>query len=210
MDAHEDQPVAIAVIGAGNVGTTIGRALARAGHAVTFGVRDPGSPTTRERLSDDGVDLPTATVADAVAGAPALVVAVPGASVPGLVADLGDRLAGKVVLDATNDMGGSPLHHLDVYPDGAEVYRAFNTLGWENMAEPAFPGGRATMFYCGPDSASRPLVDRLIADVGLEPVYLGGTDQTDLLDGLTRVWFALAFARGYGRRVALRLLTPED
>ena len=34
----------IAIIGAGNVGGTLGRAWVKAGHEVMFGVRDPSSP----------------------------------------------------------------------------------------------------------------------------------------------------------------------
>ena len=38
MPSH---PVKVAVIGTGNIGGTLGRAFARAGHDVTFGTRRP-------------------------------------------------------------------------------------------------------------------------------------------------------------------------
>ncbi|MFN8559646.1 MAG: NAD(P)-binding domain-containing protein [Dehalococcoidia bacterium] len=47
--AEEGRQVRIAVIGAGNVGGTLGRLWARAGHEVTFAVRDPGATRARPR-----------------------------------------------------------------------------------------------------------------------------------------------------------------
>ena len=57
----------IAVIGAGNVGKAIGTGWAAKGHDVTWGVRDPAR--------DHGV-APCRSVADAVAGADVIVLAV--------------------------------------------------------------------------------------------------------------------------------------
>ena len=61
------------------------------------------------------------------------------------------------------------------------------------------------MFFCG-DEAARATVEALISDVGLEPVYLGGTDRVDLVEGMTDMWFNLALKRGMGRRLAFKLL----
>ena len=48
----------IGVLGAGNVGGTLGRRWARAGHKVIFGVRDPNEK--RLLLDSRGVDVPMA------------------------------------------------------------------------------------------------------------------------------------------------------
>ena len=91
----------IAVIGAGNIGRTLGGKWAAAGHQVVYGVRSPGAPGT-------------ASVADAVAAAEVVVLAVPGAAAKDVLATLGAALAGKVVIDATNDIQGTgKLHALD-------------------------------------------------------------------------------------------------
>ena len=118
----------IAVIGAGNIGRTLGAKWATACHQVVYGVRTPESPET-------------APIADAVAGAEVVVLAVPGTVAKDVLGALGAALAGKVVIDATNDVqGAGKLHALEELTDGAHPARAFNTLGWENYADPVFNG----------------------------------------------------------------------
>jgi 8-hydroxy-5-deazaflavin:NADPH oxidoreductase len=187
-------PVKIAVIGAGNIGRTLGGKWAEAGHEVVYGVRSPGAPGT-------------AGVADAVGGAEVVLLAVPGAAAKDVLASLGATLAGKVVIDATNDVqGAGKLHALDELADGAHPVRAFNTLGWENFADPVFDGVAADLFYSAEEGRAKDVADRLIADVGLEPVWLGGVDTFDIVDSLTRLWFQLAFQRKLGRRLAFKML----
>jgi len=69
----------IAIIGAGNVGASLGKGWARAGHRICFGVVDPETPkhqTALQRANGSKI----ATVADAVKDAGVLVLAVPWAS----------------------------------------------------------------------------------------------------------------------------------
>lgn len=83
--------------------------------------------------------------------------------------------------------------------------RAFSTLGGENFANPYIDGTQIDLFYCG-HADSRSISDDLITTIGLRPVYLGDLDAAPALDGMTRVWFALAFGQGKGRRIAFKLL----
>jgi len=185
----------IAVIGVGNIGRTLGAKWAAAGHEVVFGVRFPGAPDT-------------VSVADAVARAEVVALAIPGAAAKDVLATLGQALAGKVVIDATNDVeGAGKLHALDELADGAHPVRAFNTLGWENFADPVFDGVTADLCYAAEEGHGKEVADRLIADVGLRPVWLGGIEAFDLVDSLTRLWFTLAFSRKLGRRLAFKMLT---
>ena len=88
----------------------------------------------------------------------------------------------------------------------ARVYRAFNTLGWENFANPLFDGTPADLFFCGTDGEARATVEQLIADIGLRPVYLGGVEQVGLVDSVSGLWFALAVGQGKGRQLAFKVL----
>ena len=186
--------IRIAVVGAGIIGRTLGARWAAAGHQVVYGVRSPGTPDT-------------ASVEDAVARAEVVVLAVPGAAAKDVLAALGAALAGKVVIDATNDIQGTgKLHALEELTDGAHPVRAFNTLGWENLADPVFDGVTADLFYAAEEGHAKEVADRLIADVGLRPVWLGGVDVFDLVDSLTQLWFTLAFQRKLGRRLAFKML----
>jgi 8-hydroxy-5-deazaflavin:NADPH oxidoreductase len=183
----------IAVIGGGNIGSTIGEAWRRAGHDVAFASRSPEPPRT--------VAIP-----DAIAAADVVLLAVPGGAVPDLLAEHGAGLDRRVVIDATNDVGGERLHHAEAYGEhapGARFVRAFNTLGWEMFAEPQIAGETADLFWCGPDDAG---VEQLIADVGLRPVRVGDIDAIDVVDGAGRLWLTLVFRQGRPRRLAFRML----
>jgi predicted dinucleotide-binding enzyme len=148
----------------------------------------------------------TIPIADAIGGAEVVLLATPGAAVPQLLAEHGPALDGRVVIDATNDIGGERLHHADVYEEsapGARFVRAFNTLGFEMFANPTVGGETAELFWCGPDDQD---VEQLIADVGLRPVRVGGIEAIDVVDGVGRLWLTLVFREGHPRRLAFRLL----
>src|SRR4051812_20269331 len=84
----------IGVIGGGNIGRTVGAAWQRAGHDVVYSSRSPAPPET--------VSIP-----DAIAHAEVVLLSTPGDAVPGLLAEHGAALDGRVVIDATNDVGGA-------------------------------------------------------------------------------------------------------
>jgi predicted dinucleotide-binding enzyme len=188
----------IAVIGAGNIGGTLGRRWADAGHDVVYGVRRPDGPDET-------------TPVDASSRADVVVLAVPGGAAKDLIGSLGNSLEDKVVIDATNDVGGSgKLHALDELADGALPVRAFNTLGWESFADPIVGGAQASMFFAADEGRAKDVAEQLIGDIGLEPVWVGGVDTFDTVDNLTRLWFTLVFRRGLGRRLAFKLLRDPE
>ncbi len=189
----------IAVIGTGFIGGILGRALAGAGHRVTFGSRHPDDEAVA-----DGTPATVTSVADALAQAEVVVLALPGAAVAGLTAEHGDALAAKLVIDATNQMGQPVANSRAALPSGVRYARAFNTLGGENIADPIFADGPADMFFSAPE-ADRATVETLIEGVGLRPIYLGD-DQEALVDALFQIWVALALKQGRGRRLAFRLI----
>jgi predicted dinucleotide-binding enzyme len=194
MATESRDAMRIAVIGAGKIGRTLGAKWADAGHQVVYGVRRPSEPGT-------------AAVADAVADAEVVVLAVPGAVAKGLVSSLREDLAGKVVIDATNDVVGSgTLHALAELGDAAHPVRAFNTLGWEIFADPIVGGVTADLLYAAEEGAAKDTAETLIRDVGLEPVWLGGVDAFDIVDSVTFLWFTLALQRKLGRRLAFKVL----
>jgi predicted dinucleotide-binding enzyme len=188
----------IAVIGKGNIGGTLGTKWRAAGYDVVYGARG-GS-------GDGPGGAPLRSIGDALGGADVVVLAVPGAVVPDIVNDHGDALAGKVVIDAVNRMGGGAQYDsraliADAAPS-ARYVRAFNSLGWENFADP-LPG--ANLFFAA-DPEARAMTEELITAVGLEPAFLGDADATPAVDGLLPLWFALVKQNGGNRKVALRIV----
>jgi hypothetical protein len=49
----------------------------------------------------------------------------------------------------------------------------------------------------------------VIGATGLRPVRVGGPEADALVDGATRLWFALAMRGGRRRRLALRVIEEE-
>jgi predicted dinucleotide-binding enzyme len=199
----------IAVIGSGNIGGTLSGRLAAAGQEVTVGVREGGA---RGGLDER---VAVASIPDAVSGAEAVIVAIPGGQVPAFAGEHGRALAGKLVIDATNDLSGGDegsLSHTAAWAElapEAVVARAFSTLGFESYREPTVGGQTATLFWCGPAGEQGAAVEAIVRAVGLDPFRIGGLDAAATLDGMTRVWFRLVFTEKLGRRLAFKLLRDE-
>jgi 8-hydroxy-5-deazaflavin:NADPH oxidoreductase len=205
-----EEKLAIAVLGAGNIGGTLGKKWSLAGHKVHFGVNDPAGKHAQALHADLGDRVMIGQTEDALQGNPDVVlIALPGSAVESIAQKFGAQLNGRIVIDAANRMGEDSMHnlaHFQQYAPQAQLYRAFNSLGWENFAEPTFDGIQADLFYCGPDGDTRAKVDQLIADIGLRPVYLGGNEQMALLDSIASLWFTLALGQKKGRHLAFKVL----
>lgn len=187
----------IAVIGSGNIGGTIGGAWEKAGHEVTYGLRN-NSKKKKGAMSIEA----------AIAGAEIVLLALPGAAVVDFVREHKKGLDGRVLIDATNNFRAPSMHswsELSETVPNAHLYRAFNTLGWDVFAKPVLGGEKADLFYAGPDGAEKEKVERLIEDAGLRPIRVGGAEQVDVVDGVLRLWFTLAQSRG--RRIAFKLIS---
>lgn len=192
----------ITVVGTGFIGGTLGRALARAGHTVRFGSRHPDDDEVAGESTAQ-----TLGVAEALQGTDVVILTVPSAAVAEFASAHAGALEGRLVIDATNKMGGAVANARADLPPGVRYARAFNTLGGENMADPDFGGVRADMFFSSPEP-DRGTVEAVIEGVGLRPVYVGA-DQEALLDCLFRLWVDLAVTQGRGRRLAFRLLEGD-
>lgn len=205
----------IAVIGAGNVGGTLGRGWAAAGHTVRFGVPDPRADkhqALREQLGATALG----TVAEVAPAAEVIVLATPWPAVPEAIQAAGD-LTGKIVVDCTNPLQPalaglthghttSGAEEVAEWAQGARVYKAFNQTGYENMAAPQYPTGRAVMFVAGDDPAGKTAVLGLATDLGFEAVDAGPLSNARLLEPLALLWIQLAFRLGQGRDFAFGLL----
>jgi 8-hydroxy-5-deazaflavin:NADPH oxidoreductase len=214
----ERSDMTMGVLGAGIVGRTLATGWAGAGHHIVLGSREPESErigaTVAEIAREASGRVWAALPADAVPAADLVVITVPGDGVPELIAVLGDTLRGKPVIDTTNDLtpGAAAMDHVGALTEaGGIVYRALNSVGWEQMANPRFGDVSSDMPFAGPDGADRPLVERAITDLGFRAVYLGaGPQGLACVTALAQVWFQLAFSQGWGRRLGMKFLTDPD
>jgi predicted dinucleotide-binding enzyme len=201
----------VAVLGAGNIGGTIGKKWVAAGHKVTFGVNNPSGAKAQALRAELGERVTIGTTAEALAAGDVVLMAIPGGTMDETIKANAAQLDGKIIIDAANRMGGGgPMNSFatfQAHTPRARVYRAFNSLGWENFANPVFNGVQADLFYCGPDGEGRQVVEQLIADVGLRPIRLGDVDQVGLVDSILPVWFTLAQKEGWGRHLVFKVLS---
>ncbi len=198
----------ITVLGAGNIGRTLGKKWLQAGHEIIFGVRDPNSPKTLAALEDIGPLARTADIDSALDFGEIILFSVPWAAVAEIAAQFAGKLNGKILIDATNNFAGpvySNLEGLQKAAPQASVFRAFNTMGWEIFASPILDGQQVDLFFCGPASA-KVQVEGLAQAVGVRPVWVGENDRAAIVDHLGLLWVTLAFQRGLGRNLALKML----
>jgi predicted dinucleotide-binding enzyme len=188
----------IAVIGKGNIGGSLGSKWRAAGHDVVYGARD-GS-------GEGPGGAPVRSIGDALKDADVVLLAVPGKIVADVVTEHSAALATKTVIDAVNRIGAPEFDSRTIIAQAApqaRYVRAFNTLGWENFANP-MPG---TDLFFAADPEARAIAEELITAVGLEPAFVGDATATATVDALLPLWFALVQQNGGNRRVALRVIT---
>jgi hypothetical protein len=201
----------------GNVGGTLGRGFAEAGHNVVFCVRYPNDPKKRQQA-----EAAKASIGPMIAAreAEAVLLAVPWGAVPDTLKAVRD-LSGKLLLDCTNPVTPE-LTHLTIghttsageevarMAPGARVVKIFNTNGARNMADPDYGGHKVTMLYAGDEDGANRLAAGLAAEIGFEPIYLGALKESRLLEPLAMAWIVLARQRGLGRDFALDVVRRND
>ena len=77
------------------------------------------------------------------------------------------------------------------------------------MANPVLEGRRAAMFFAGPDGPHKQTVERLVADLGFETLYVGDITLARILEPLGMVWITTAMEMGMGRNWALSVVRRE-
>jgi predicted dinucleotide-binding enzyme len=204
----------IAIIGAGNVGGTLGRGWTRARHTVTYGVRDPDAKVAALAQRGAQVALPR----QALEWSDVVVLATPWAATRDVVAGLGD-FGGRPLLDATNPIGPgltsavgadtSAGELVQSWAPTARVVKIFNTTGAENMAAPVYADQATTMFYCGDDEPACGIAAKLATDLGFDAISAGPLRNARLLELLALLWISLAMGQGSSRSLAFKLLRRD-
>jgi predicted dinucleotide-binding enzyme len=171
----------VGVIGAGNIGATAARLFAKAGHEVAI-TNSRGPESLRGLIREIGPNVRAVTVAEAAMFGDVIMMAIPFRAYRTLP---GERLAGKVVVDAMNyypqrdgqiDFGNLTSSELIArhLPD-VRLVKAFNTMYYETLATAGRPGlgDRLVLFVAGDDEEAKGMVSRLIEDIGFAPVDTG-------------------------------------
>ncbi|CAA2159517.1 hypothetical protein MBRA_04702 [Methylobacterium brachiatum] len=187
--------IRIGVIGAGNIGGTIGTLWVKDGHEVMFASRHP--ETLAPLIAELGPKAKAGTPDEAIKFGDAVFVAVPYKAYPDLSKDLASALAGKVVLDAgnaTQKRDGALYDEVQAngigptsakYLPGAKLVRAFNAANYKVFAKAGAdggkdrPGGRMAIPIAGDDPAALKVAEGLVRDAGFDPVVVGSLKDAD-------------------------------
>jgi predicted dinucleotide-binding enzyme len=203
----------IAIIGAGNVGATLGTAWGQRGHQINYGVPKPES---EKYASLDGT---VTTNQQATQGADVVVLCTPWQATQQALNDCGD-LVDKVLVDCTNPLSPdvaslevghttSGGEHVAAWAPGARVCKAMNQIGAPLMDTPKLTG-TPVMFVCGDDAAAKAVTSELVGQLGFEVVDAGDLTLARLLEPYGLIWIHLALRRGFGTGFGFGLLRTVD
>lgn len=170
----------IAFIGHGHVGGALAAQLEKLGHEVAIATRD--NPLAAIRPSE------------------VVFLAVPFQANESVLKPLAAELAGKILIDCTNPVGAGLTHGLASKQSGTEmiqamlpstrVVKAFTIYGFENFENNSYPAYnvKPVMMFCGADAGAKDVVGKLIAELGWDPLDVGGLEQALHLEHMTLLW----------------------
>jgi predicted dinucleotide-binding enzyme len=177
----------ITFIGAGNMARTIGTRAVAGGNTVEIMARDQSKAEDLAKALGGGA---TTGEWGAVPAGDIVITALLHAGVVPTVAEYGDALAGKIILDISNPFNATfdGLAHSEetsiaqeaakIAPAGASVFKAFNTIFRDVLEK-----GRPDVFFAGDDPQAKAAVTAFIESLGLRPLDVGGLKMAHWLEG---------------------------
>jgi len=198
----------IAFIGYGNVGAPLASHLQQLGHKVTLAANDVSSENVKKALAKNG-NLLVSTPKEAVKAADVVFLATPFQANAEALKAVAEELRGKILVDCTNPVGPGLSHGLNSAQSGSEavqqlvpetkVVKAFTIYGFENFENNDYPGYNVSpvMMFCGTDAAAKQTVGGLIAQLGWEPLDVGGLEQALHLEHMTLLWIRMVRVNGH-------------
>jgi 8-hydroxy-5-deazaflavin:NADPH oxidoreductase len=187
----------ISIIGTGNMARTIGTLAIAGGNTVEVIGRDQSKAADLAKALGGNA---TTGEFGAVPAGDIVIVALLYASVVPVVAQYGDALTGKVIVDICNpfNSAGDGLAIPDgtsiaqevaeAAPDSASVVKAFNTVFQVVLAK----GQPLDVFIAGDDERAKAGVAEFVKTLKLRPLDVGGLNMAHYLEGMGLVAVGLA------------------
>jgi predicted dinucleotide-binding enzyme len=187
----------ISIIGTGNMARTIGTLAVAGGNTVEVIGRDQSKAADLARAL--GANTTTGEFGAVPAG-DIVIVALLYAGVVPIVAEYGNALADKVIVDISNPFNstgdGLAIHEdtsiaqevAKAAPDSASVVKAFNTVFQVVLVK----GQPLDVFIAGDDESAKASVAKFVESLGLRPLDVGGLKMAHYLEGMGLVAVGLA------------------
>jgi 8-hydroxy-5-deazaflavin:NADPH oxidoreductase len=188
----------ITIIGTGDMALGLGMRAIAGGNQVQILSRNLSKATA---LAAELRPTVPGTLGDPLTG-DLVILAVPHDAAETVVADYGDALDGKVIVDITNPIDNATMTGLAVpegssgaeeiakaAPAGARVVKAFNTTFSATLA----PGDQQLdVFLAGDDPDAKATLASVIQSMGMRPLDVGPLSMARWLEGLGLIAITLA------------------
>ena len=179
----------IAILGSGRVATSLATGLAKAGHQLTIGAREPETA----RAAWQGPEAPFDRHGGAIAAAEVVVNATPGDTSLERLGAMAGALTDKLLIDVANATGrdaqGRPsgllypadslAERLQAALPATRIVKTLNTMLAPVMSDPRMLAATPTAFLSGDDAQAKTTVRTLLTDLGWEDGWmldLGGIE----------------------------------
>ena len=175
----------VSIIGTGNMGQAIAGVISKGGSRVElFNESDAATPLTGDIV----------------------VLAVPYGAVADIVAQRGEQLAGKIVVDITNPVNFETFDSLVVPAEGSaaaeiaaalpesRVVKAFNTTFAATLASGRVGDNTTTVLIAGDDTHAKSLLAGIVSAAGLRAIDAGSLHRARELEALGFLQITLAAA----------------
>ena len=173
----------VSIIGTGTMGQAIAAVAGRGGHTVQLlGEADSATPVTGDIV----------------------VLAVPYPAVSAVIAERGDSLAGRIVVDITNPLDFETFDSLTVPSDSSataeiaaalpqsNVLKAFNTTFAATLAAGTVGSLTTTVLIAGDDADAKSTLAGIVTSGGLNAIDAGGLQRARELEGFGFLQISLA------------------
>jgi 8-hydroxy-5-deazaflavin:NADPH oxidoreductase len=173
----------VSIIGTGNMGSVLSGLVTKGGNTVeTIDTSTAGKPVTGD----------------------VVILAVPYPSVRQVIAERGEQLAGKVVVDITNPLDVTTFDRLTVPADSSataeiaaalpssRVLKAFNTNFAATLGSGKAGSETTTVLIAGDDTDAKALLTGIVSAAGLRAIDAGGLVRARELEALGLLQITLA------------------
>jgi 8-hydroxy-5-deazaflavin:NADPH oxidoreductase len=210
----EDKLMKIGIIGAGNMGSALGKIWASQSHEVMLSYsRD----RTKLNAIAQAIGVRAGTPAEAVQFANVILLVVPWGAVQDAISSAGS-MSGKTVISCINPMKAdftgleigtttSAAEEVAKIAPGAKIVEVLFSFAEILQSDSRqFGTDMPTQFYCGDDGEAKTVVAKLITDVGLQPIDAGALTSARYLEPAGMLLVQLAYMNAMGTNIGLKLL----